>query len=72
MHAKTQCMQRHGVVFEDNTPQLKRRHDYYYQVIGQLGITGARYCDFIVWTLVDVDTELWQEMIDKLLPHRTS
>ena len=52
MHAKTL-----GFVLEDNTPQLKRRHDYYYQIIGQLGITDVRYCDFIVWTLVDLDVE---------------
>lgn len=54
-------------------PQLKTSHDYYYQIIGQLGITGAEYFDFIVWTLVDVhiqrmfmDIELWQEMTKKL------
>ena len=32
---------------------LKRNHDYYFQVIGQLAITGAQYCDFLVWTLID-------------------
>ncbi len=52
---------------------LKRNHDYYYQVIGQLGITKASYCDFIVWTLSDIHVEriyldacLWDEMKDKL------
>ena len=52
---------------------LKRRHDYYYQVIGQLAITNAIYCDFIDWTLTDMhieriymDVELWIQMIENL------
>lgn len=58
----------------NSEPVLKRNHDYYFQVIGQLAITGAQYCDFIVWTLIDmhierifIDKDLWQEMTDKLL-----
>lgn len=54
-------------------PVLKQSHDYYFQIIGQLAITGAEYCDFIVWTLVDIHIErifidpvLWKEMTDKL------
>lgn len=54
-------------------PTLKRNHDYYYQVIGQLAITGASYCDFIVRTLTDMhierihmDMQLWQEITEKL------
>lgn len=31
-------------------PKLKRNHVYYKQVQGQLGITGARWCDFVVYT----------------------
>lgn len=29
---------------------LKRTHAYYYQIQGQLHITGRKYCKFIVWT----------------------
>lgn len=29
---------------------LKRNHSYYYQVQGQLHITGRSWCDFYVWT----------------------
>jgi len=55
------------------TYSLKRNHDYYYQVVGQLALSGAKYCDFIVWTKVDFhrerilpDNELWSEMNQKL------
>ena len=27
---------------------LKRTHDYYYQVTGQLSLTGAQFSDFVV------------------------
>ena len=30
--------------------QLKRSHQYYYQVQGQLQITKRTWCDFFVWT----------------------
>ena len=35
---------------DSNSYRLKRGHDYYYQVTGQLAITGADFCDFVVWT----------------------
>ena len=31
-------------------PRLKDKHDYYYQVQGQMAITKIHTCDFIVWT----------------------
>ena len=53
--------------------RLKRSHDYYFQIIGQLALSGAKFCDFIVWTKVDLHTErivpdndLWSEMKEKL------
>ena len=56
----------------NDQPILKRSHDYYFQVTGQLAITGAEYCDFVVWMLVDLhiervymDRELWKEMTEK-------
>ena len=53
--------------------QLKRAHNYYYQISGQLALTGAQCCDFIVWTMVEMhieriflDDNLWKEMVTKL------
>lgn len=37
--------------------QLKRNHDYYYQVIGQMGISGASWCDFFVYAKDDFYVE---------------
>jgi len=54
---------------ENNEMRLKRTHNYYFQVIGQLALTGAKFCDFMVWTKVDFhrarilpDDELRSEM----------
>ena len=58
---------------KDSEIALNRRHDYYFQVTGQLALTRAEFCDFVVWTEVDIhiervkfDVELWTEMKDKL------
>ncbi|CAG2195530.1 unnamed protein product [Mytilus edulis] len=32
----------------DNTYKLKHVHKYYYQIIGQLALTGMQWCDFLV------------------------
>ena len=54
---------------------LNRKHDYYYQVTGQLQIalTGGEFCDFVVWTELDIhiehillDVTMWVEMKAKL------
>lgn len=34
----------------DGKPKLKENHDYYYQVQGQMGVTKAMWCDFVVYT----------------------
>ena len=34
---------------KDGEKFLNRNHDYFYQVMGQLGLTGASWCDFMVW-----------------------
>ena len=48
---------------------LKRSHDYFYQIMGQLGITGLAWCDFFIMTTVDYhkeriffDIEVWHSM----------
>lgn len=35
---------------KDDFPVLKTSHRYYYQVQEQMGITGAKWCDFITYT----------------------
>ena len=53
---------------ENNKVTLKVRHNYYYQVQGQLAILNLDWCDFIVWTNKDlhvervkVDHGFWQQ-----------
>ena len=53
--------------------QLKKNHNYYFQVQGQLAISGRKFCDFVVWTLhgysvekICFDPQLWQDMSQKL------
>ena len=53
--------------------KLKRRHAYYYQIQGQLALTGRAWCDFFVWTLkansierIWFDQAFWDEMVKKL------
>lgn len=35
---------------QDNVPSLKKDHDYYDKVQRQMGFTGAKWCDFVVYT----------------------
>nr|CAI5863127.1 unnamed protein product [Callosobruchus analis] len=58
----------------DGKVTLKQNHDCYYQVQGQLNITGRGYCDFVMYTDNDFfiermyrDRNLWNEqMVPKL------
>jgi hypothetical protein len=52
---------------------MKKKHDYYYQVQGQLGITGRSKCFFVVGTDIDMqifeihrDNDVWEKMAAKL------
>ena len=38
----------------DERLQLKQDHDYYYQIMGNLYCTGRQACDFVVYTLKDI------------------
>ena len=57
-----------------DTLTLRKTHNYYYQVQGQLHLTGANLCYFIVWTpcrmsieKINFDTRFWEErMLPKL------
>jgi len=54
-------------------PKLKEEHNYFYQVQGQLGITGLQWCDFVVYLQkgliiqrIRFDELFWQSMITNL------
>ena len=56
-----------------NSMKLKNTHQYFYQVQGQLMVTGAPFCDFVIYTSKDIhierilpDTEVWEAMLSKL------
>ena len=49
--------------------KLKRNHKYYSQVQGLLGVTGARWCDFVVYTskgmsieCIPFDDQYWKTL----------
>ena len=50
-------------------PKLKRSHKYYAQVQGLMGVTGARWCDFVVYTSkgmsierIPFDVQFWNNL----------
>jgi len=45
------CSLNNGVV------TLRHDHKYYYQVQGQMGVSGRRWCDFVVWTCMGISVE---------------
>lgn len=58
----------------DGKVTLKQNHQYYYQVQGQLNITGRNFCDFVMYATNDFnieriykDEELWSNMLPKLI-----
>ncbi len=60
------CLQ----VNSDNLVTLSPRHDYFYQVQGQMMVTGIRECKFFVYTNVDskcVDVNLDESFCSSLL-----
>lgn len=38
-------------------PRLKRGHQYYFQIQGQLAVTGASWCDFVIYTSKGMSVE---------------
>ena len=58
----------------DTKCRLKRDHAYYAQVQGQMGVTGAKWCDFIVYTSkglyikrIAFDPTYWENLKTELL-----
>ena len=41
----------------DSKPKLEENHEYYDQLQGQMGLTGAKWCDFIVYTRAGMSIE---------------
>eukprot|EP00117_Sycon_ciliatum_P014839 scpid81162/ scgid14934/ len=57
----------------NGVPTLKRNHQYYYQIMGQLAVTERQWCDYIVFTRRDIHVEriyfdeaFWSEMLATL------
>ena len=57
-----------------NNISLKKNHSYYYQIIGQMALTSAKYCDFVVYTRKGINVQrvifdkvFWLEMQPKLV-----
>ncbi|XP_016115987.1 uncharacterized protein [Sinocyclocheilus grahami] len=60
-------------VKEDGVLALKTSHEYHYQMMGQMGITGMTWCDFFVKSRndfhlerIDFDEEKWESVKTKL------
>ena len=60
----------------DGKPKLKHTHKYYFQVQGLMGVTGAKWCDFIVYTSKEMsieripfDVQFWNNLKDTLKLH---
>ena len=52
---------------------LKKKHKHYYQIQGQMAITGTKWCDFIVYTFkglhierIYFDDVFWSDVLLKL------
>ena len=52
---------------------LKTKHNYFYQIQGQMAITELPYCDFVIWTKkgfsvqrINFDRVFWDIMFEKL------
>ncbi|XP_070549026.1 uncharacterized protein [Ptychodera flava] len=46
------------LLWDENSKMLKvnPKHDYYFQIMGQMGILKRKWCDFVVCAIFDVDT----------------
>ena len=63
------CLQ----VDEDGSWKLNTKHAYYYQVQAQIKLTGAHYCDFVIWSPtkfvvlhINPDIQFISQAIDKV------
>lgn len=56
----------------DDTLKLKRNHNYYYQIQGQMAISSRKWCDFVIYTNKNISVERisfdeshWMTMLPK-------
>ena len=58
-HTIAECLQDNTFCLEQNCEELtlKKSHQYWHQVQGQLQLTDRQLCYFVVWTLKDVHIE---------------
>ena len=61
---------------DNGIPTLKKNHEYFYQIQGQMAMTGIHICDFVVWTPFDYivitilfDRDLWTKQCYPILKH---
>jgi YqaJ-like viral recombinase domain. len=57
-----------------NSDTMNNKHEYYYQIQGQLHVTRRKYCIFVLWTtkgkktiLICRDDKFWHECMEPLL-----
>lgn len=61
------------VTDEDGSLTLKKTHDYWHQIQGQLHLSGTCCCDLVIWTLVDLKIvrilkdDTWAQNISTML-----
>lgn len=63
------------VTDESNNLTLKKSHQYYYQVQGQMMVTDRKFCDFIVYTfqgLLRISIARDEQFISEMLPKLTN
>lgn len=60
-------------ILENDMLKLKRTHNYYYQVQGQLHVTQRKFCYFVLWSpkgmlfeKIERDEEFWKNIEPKL------
>ena len=46
-----------SVLGDNGHLHLRKYHEYYYQVQGQIALTGARWCDFVMYTKSGISVE---------------
>lgn len=58
---------------QDGQLALKKKHDYFFQVQGQLAITHAKWCDFCIFTplglsveRITFDENMWKQTVQTL------
>lgn len=61
------------LVIDNNQVKLKKQHEYYFQVQGQMAVCGVKYCEFFVYTAhgyhletISFDQAFWQDVCNTI------